>query len=94
MKEPPRSVSVTEKGTVDFSITELIGATYLIQNAQLFANCLRTDVALFVQSLCISPMYKAPFRTKVKPNDVWEKCEVESSMCGGEKCTEKASVNK
>lgn len=36
-----------------FSITELIGATYLIQSGQWFANCLETDVALFVQSLCM-----------------------------------------
>lgn len=40
-------------GGKTFSITELIGATYLIQNAQWFANCLETDVAFFVQSLCM-----------------------------------------
>lgn len=36
-----------------FSITKLIGATYLIQKAQWVGNCLKTDVALFVQSLCM-----------------------------------------
>lgn len=88
VREPKRKGRRTLK---TFLITELIGATYLIQNAQWLANCLQTDVALLVLSLC---MRHLSGQKKVKANNSWERCEVEAgSMCGGEMCIEKASAD-